>query len=238
MKNCGIYQLTPKETIALKIHIEEGKRNGHLCPSKSPMASPFFFIDKKDGDLCPVQDYRALNGITIKNTVPLPLIPELIDKLHRACYYTKFDVRWGYNNIRIKEGDEWKAAFKTPIGLFEPTVMTFGLCNAPATIQTFMNNIFKDMIDAGQVVVYLDNILIFSENLTTLNDLSSKVLKRLEKFNLYLKPEKCSFAQTSIEYLGIIISEGQIRRDPAKVKGITDWPTPRTVKQVQALLGF
>ena len=94
MKNCGIYQLTPKETIALKIHIEEGKRKGHLRPSKSPMASPFFFVDKKDRDLRPVQDYRALNDITIKNTAPLPLIPELIDKLRRVRYYTKFNVRW------------------------------------------------------------------------------------------------------------------------------------------------
>ena len=211
-------------------------RNMH--PSKSPMASPFFFIDKKDGDLHPVQDYRALNDITIKNTPSLPLIPEIIDKLCRAHYYTKFDVRWGYNNIRIKEGDEWKAAFKTPLGLFEPTVMTFGLCNAPATFQTFMNNIFEDMIDAGLVVVYLDDVLIFAEDLTTLNNLSSKVLKHLEKYDLYLKPEKCSFAQTSIEYLGNIISEGQIWMDPAKVKGITDWPTPRTVKQLQAFLGF
>ena len=121
MKNCGIYQLTPRDTVALKIHIEEGKRKGHLHPSKSPMSSPFFFVDKKDGDLCPVQDYQALNDITIKNAAPLPLIPELIDKLCRARYYTKFDVCWGYNNICIKEGDEWKAAFKTPLGLFEPS---------------------------------------------------------------------------------------------------------------------
>ena len=156
----------------------------------------------------------------------------------QGTYYTKFDVCWGYNNIHIKEGEEWKAAFKTPLGLFEPTVMKFGLCNAPATFQTFMNNIFKDMIDAGQVIVYLDDILIFTEDLTTLKDLSSEVLKCLEKYDLYLKPEKCSFTQTSIEYLGIIISEGQIRMDPAKVKGITDWPTPRTVKQVKAFLGF
>ena len=202
------------------------------------MARPFFFVNKKDGDLRPVKDYQALNDITIKNAAPLPLIPELIDKLHGACYYTKFNVRWGYNNILIKEGDKWKAAFKMPLGLFQPTVMTFGLCITPATIQTFMNNIFEDMIDAGQVVVYLDDILIFSEDLLTLNDLSSEVLKCLEKFDPYLKPEKFSFAQTSIEYLSIIISEGQIRMDPAKVKGITDWPTPRTVKQVQAFLGF
>ena len=222
----------------MKEHITEGQRKGYLCSSKSPMASPFFFVDKKDGNLHPVQDYQALNDIAIKNTVPLPLIPEVIGKLRRACYYTKFDACWGYNNIRIKEGDEWKAAFKTPLGLFEPTVMTFGLCNARATFQTIMNNIFEDMIDAGHVVVYLDDILIFAEDLTTLNNLSSKVLTHLKNHDLYLKPEKCSFAQTSIEYLGIIISEGQIKMDPAKVKGITDWPTPRTVKQVQVFLGF
>jgi hypothetical protein len=238
MKNCGIYRLTPKEAAALKIYIQEGLLKGYLRPSKSPMASPFFFVDKKDGQLRPVQDYRALNEVTIKNAAPLPLIPELIDKLRRARYFSKFDVRWGYNNIRIKEGDEYKAAFKTPLGLFEPTVMTFGLCNAPATFQTFMNNIFEDMIDAGHVVVYLDDILIFAEELPLLERLSQEVLARLERYDLYLKPEKCSFAQTSIEYLGLIITEGQIKMDPAKVKGITDWPTPRTVKQVQAFLGF
>ncbi len=122
------------------------------------MASPFFFVDKKDGKLQPVQDYRALNDVTIKNTTPLPLIPELIDKLCGARYFTKLDIHWGYNNIRIKEGDEYKAAFKTPLGLFEPTVMTFGLCNTPATFQTFMNNIFEDMVVGGHVVVYLDDI--------------------------------------------------------------------------------
>ena len=143
MKNCGIYRLTPRETVALKIHIKEGKHKGHLCPSKSPMASPFIFIDKKDGNPHQVQDYWSLNEMTIKNAVPLPLIPELIDKLHRVHYYTRFDVCWGYNNIHIEEGDEWKAAFKTPLGQFEPIVMTFGLCNAPETFQTFMNNILK-----------------------------------------------------------------------------------------------
>jgi hypothetical protein len=202
------------------------------------MASPFFFVDKKDGKLRPVQDYRALNDITIKNAAPLPLIPELIDKLLGAIYFTKLDIRWGYNNIRIKLGDEYKAAFKTPLGLFEPTVMTFGLCNAPATFQTFMNKIFEDLIDGGHVVVYLDDILIFSDNLDQLDQLTHEVLSRLENYDLYLKLEKCVFAQTSIEYLGIIISNGQVRMDPAKLTGITSWPTPCTVKQVQAFLGF
>jgi hypothetical protein len=202
------------------------------------MASPFFFVDKKDGKLCPVQDYRALNDITIKNAAPLPLIPELIDKLCGARYFTKLDICWGYNNIHIKEGDEYKAAFKTPLGLFKPTVMTFWLCNTPATFETFMNKIFKDMIEDGHVIVYLDDILIFSDDLDHLEHLTREVLSHLEQYGLYLKPEKCIFMQTSIEYLGIIITDGQVRMDPAKLAGITGWLTPQTVKQVQALLGF
>ena len=106
------------------------------------MASPFFFVKKKDGKLRPVQDYRKLNEMTIKNRYPLPLISELIDKLTHAKIFSKMDIRWGYNNIRIKEGDEWKAAFRTNQGLFEPLVMFFGLTNSPATFQTMMNDVF------------------------------------------------------------------------------------------------
>ena len=110
------------------------------------MASPFFFVKKKDGTLRPVQDYRKLNEMTVKNRYPLPLIQELIDKLKNAQVFSKMDIRWGYNNIRIKEGDEWKAAFRTNRGLFEPTVMFFGLTNSPATFQSFMNDILKQQI--------------------------------------------------------------------------------------------
>jgi hypothetical protein len=195
MCNCSIYRLTPKEAEALREYITEHLQRGYIPPSKSPMASPFFFVDKKDGKLHPVQDYRALNDITIKNAAPLPLIPELIDKLWGARYFTKLDICWGYNNIRIKEGDEYKAAFKTPLGLFEPTVMTFRLCNTPATFQTFMNKIFKDMIEDGHVIVYLDDILIFSDDLDHLEHLTREVLSCLERYNLYLKLEKCVFMQ-------------------------------------------
>ena len=164
--------------------------------------APSFYVDKKDGNLCPVQDYQALSNITIKNTAPLPLIPALIDKLCRVHYYSMCNVCWGYNNIHIKEGNEWKSAFKTPLGLFEPMVMTFGLCNAPATFQTFMNNIFEDIINIGHVIVYLVDILIFAEDLTMLNNLSSEVLACLKKYDLYLKPEKCSCVSwTHIFYL-------------------------------------
>ena len=129
------------------------------------MASPVFFIKKKDGSLWLVQDYRMLNAMTVKNKYPLPLIPELIAKLRGAKYFTKLDVRWGFNNVRMKEGDEWKAAFRTNRGLFEPLVMFFGLTNSPTTFQTMMDDIFEELITEGVVVVYLDNILIFTEML-------------------------------------------------------------------------
>ena len=129
------------------------------------MSSPVFFIKKKDGSLQLVQDYRALNAITVKNKYLLPLISELINELQGARYTTKLDVHWGFNNVRMKEGDEWKAAFQTNRGLYEPLVIFFGLTNSPATFQTMMDGIFEDLISKGIVVVYLDNILIFTKTL-------------------------------------------------------------------------
>jgi len=140
--NCKIYPLNLEEQKQLDLFLEENLSSGCIRPSKSPMASPFFFVKKKDGTLRPVQDYRCLNDLTVKNRYPLPLIQELVDKLKQAKYFTKLDVRWGFNNVRIKEGDEWKAAFRTNRGLFEPLVMFFGLTNSPATFQTMMNGLF------------------------------------------------------------------------------------------------
>ena len=148
------------------------------------MASSFFFVVKKDGKLCPVQNYIPLNDITVKNEAPLPLISDLLNKLRGACYFTKLDVQWSYNNIRICEGNEWKAAFKTKFSLFEPLVMTFGLCNTPATFQTIMQNIFDDLIDEGHVIVYLDDILIFHNSPTDLTNLTHEVLRQFLKWDL------------------------------------------------------
>jgi len=121
-----------------------------------------FFIKKKDSSLRLVQDYRMLNAVTIKNRYPLPLISELVSQLRRAKYFTKLDVRWEFNNVRIKPRDEWKAAFRTNRSLFEPLMMFFGMTNSPATFQTMMNDIFRTLIAKGIVVVYLDDILIFT----------------------------------------------------------------------------
>ena len=145
--------------------LDENLHTGRIRPSNSPMASTFFFIKKMDGSLRPVQDYRMLNESTIKNCNPLPLIQELVDKLKGSRVFSKLDVCWGYNNVHIKEGDEWKAAFHTDRGLFESTVMFFGLTKSLATFQTMMNDILRDLIDEGQVTVHLDDILIFSDDL-------------------------------------------------------------------------
>ena len=165
-----------------------------------------FFIKKKDGSLRLVQDYRALNTITVKNKYLLPLILELINKLQGARYFTKLDVHWGFNNVRMKDGDEWKATFQTNRGLYEPLVMFFGLTNSPATFQTMMDTIFEDLISEGVVVVYLDDILIFTKTLEEHQEVVQRVMELLQQHNLSLKPEKCEFEKSSVEYLGVIDS--------------------------------
>jgi RNase H-like domain found in reverse transcriptase/Reverse transcriptase (RNA-dependent DNA polymerase)/Integrase zinc binding domain/Chromo (CHRromatin Organisation MOdifier) domain len=236
--DCKIYPLSDDEQEQLDKFIEEHLRTGRIRPSKSPMASPFFFSKKKDGALRPIQDYRRLNDITVKNRYPLPLITELIDTLQNAKYFTKLDVRWGYNNVRIKEGDEFKAAFRTNRGLFEPLVMFFGLTNSPATFQNMMNDIFHVEVSQGHVLIYLDDILIFDKDLDAHHQHVREVLERLREHKLYLKPEKCEFDVLEVEYLGVIVSEGKVRMDPVKVEGITDWPAPQCKRDVQSFLGF
>ena len=225
--DCKVYPLNLNEQKVLDDFLEENLRSGRIRPSKSPMASPFFFVKKKDGTLRPVQDYRKLNKMTVKNRYPLPLIQELIDKLKDAKVFTKMDIRWGYNNIRIKEGDEWKAAFRTNRGLFEPTVMFFGLTNSPATFQAFMNHILKPLIDDGHVIVYMDDILVFTNDLKTHREIVHEVLQILEENHLYLKPEKCTFESNYVDYLGIIVGNGTVRMDPKKVEAVKNWPTPQ-----------
>ena len=170
--------------------------------TKSPYVASFFFIKKKDGSLRPVQDYRPVNQWTIKNKYPLPLIPQLVDRLRGCTLYTKFDIRWGYNNVRIKEGDEWKAAFLTNEGLFEPTVMFFGLTNSPATFQTMMNTIFATEIAQAWLTVYMDDMAIHTkrledeteeEHLERHRKYVKHILAKLEEHDLFLKPQKCTF---------------------------------------------
>ena len=176
--------------------------------------------------------------VTIKNQYPIPLISELITQLRGMRYFTKLDVCWGFNNMQICNRDEWKAAFRTNRRLFEPQVMFFSLTNSPATFQTMMNNIFQDMITEGVVCVYLDDILIFTKMLSEHQNIVQRVLEHLWEHKLYLKLEKCKFEQRRIEYLGVIVSEGQVEMDPVKVSGVAEWPTPWNKKEVQSFVGF
>ena len=232
------YNLTPEEQKELDKFLDENLEKGYIRPSQSPMASPFFFVKKKDGKLRPCQDYRYLNDWTIKNAYPLPLISEIMDKLKGAKYFSKFDVRWGYNNVRIRSGDEWKAAFKTNRGLYEPTVMFFGMCNSPATFQAMMDKIFKKEIEGDLIIVYMDDVLGFSKTLDGLKKIERIVLEKAREHDLFFKAKKCEFRKQKIEYLGLVIQEGKLAMDSAKLKGILEWPTPKTVKEVRSFLGF
>ena len=218
--------------------IDENLEKGYIRPLKSPYAAPFFFVDKKDASLRSCQDYRDLNSGTIEDKYPIPLISDLIDKLHGSKIFTKLDLRADYNNVRIKEGDEHKAAFKTKRGLFEPLVMFFRLCNSPATFQKMMNEIFKDMIDEGWILIYMDDILIHSIEQTLQTERTKRVLQRLTEHDLYLKIEKCKFNQKEVEFLGMIIRHNEVIMDPVKLAGIADWPIPRNVKEVRSFLRF
>lgn len=232
------YPLPLDRQYALDSFIDENLKYGYIRPSKSPMASPIFFVAKKDNTLRLVQDYRYLNNGTIKNAYPLPLVQDLLDQLHGAQYFTALDIRWGYNNIRIKDGDQWKAAFTTNRGLFEPTVMFFGLCNSPATFQQFMNDIFRDEILKNHLLIYMDDILIYATTLSELITQTKTALSILLKHDLYCKPSKCTFHSQRLPYLGLIISPNHIETDPTKIEGITTWPTPLNLKDIRSFTGF
>src|SRR6267378_6278424 len=242
--DCKIYPLTQTEDQALVAFLDEQLKKGYIRLSKSPYTSPFFFIKKKDGKLRPVQDYRKLNEHTIRNCYPLPFIPDLISQVQDTHIFTKFDIRWGYNNIRIKVGDEEKGAFKTKYGLFEPLVMFFGLTNSPSTFQTMMNHIFRDLhvchLQTGtRIIVYMDDILIATSSTLAAHERAvHNVLLHLEEHDLYLKPEKCGSETPSVDYLGVILEKGVTCMDPIKILSIADWPIPKTVKDVRSFLGF
>jgi hypothetical protein len=232
-----MYNMSELELKSLKDYLDDMLGKGFIRPSSSSAGAPVLFARKKDGSLRLCVDYRGLNRVTKKNRYPIPLIGDLIDRLKSAKIFSKIDLRAGYNNIRIRPGDEWKTAFRTRYGLFEYLVMPFGMTNAPATFQYFMNDIFHDMVDVF-VIIYLDDILIFSNNLDEHRVHVKTVLERLRQHNLHAKPEKCDFHTTSVEYLGVIITPDGVKMDPSKVKTIIDWPTPKSVKQLQSFLGF
>lgn len=178
-----VYPLSPDEQKATDDFIEENLQTGKIRPSSSPQASSFFYARKKNSSLQPCQDYHYINGHTIKDAYPLPLISDLINKVKDTTMFTKFDIQSGYNNIRIREGDQWKAAFITLKGLFEPTIMFFRLSNSSATFQRFMNDSFKDMIAEGWPIVYMYDMLITTSDRQTNIKWTKRVLQRMKELN-------------------------------------------------------
>ncbi|KAH0610200.1 uncharacterized protein H6S33_011727 [Morchella sextelata] len=232
-----IYGLSQIELKALREYLDENLPKGFIRASESPAGAPILFVKKSDGTLRLCVDYRGLNAITIKNRYPLPLLKETLAKLSRAQYYTKLDLRWGYNQIRIAEGDEWKTAFRTRYGHFEYTVMPFGLANAPAIFQHWINDILRPYLDQF-VTAYLDDILIYSETLSEHKEHIQKVLKVLDENHVHLKPEKCEFMVQETKYLGLILTPNGNRMDPEKVIDVLEWTTPTNLRDVQVFLGF
>jgi hypothetical protein len=230
--DCKVYPMTRDEDMALEKFLDKMVGKGYIRPSKSPYTSPFFFVKKKDGKLRPVQDYRWLNSHKVQNQYPLPLIAQLILDLSSAHIFSKVDVRQGYNNVQIKKGDEWKAAFKTKFGHWEPLIMFFGLTNSPSTFQEMMNVIYKEVIERhaarGTIIrIYMDDIAIATTGtLQDHIDVVRDVLRVAEEHDLYFKLSKCTFHASSIDYLGVIIEKGMTRMDPVKIAGIKNWPTP------------
>jgi hypothetical protein len=232
-----IYPLSAVELKALDEYLEDNLAKGFIRHSSSPAGAPILFVKKSDGSLRLCVDYRGLNKITVKNRYPLPLIQENLDRLQAAKFFSKIDLRGAYNLIRIAAGEEWKTAFRTRYGLFEYLVMPVGLTNAPASFQQLMNEVLREFLDIF-VIVYLDDILIYSKTREDHIHHIKEVLEKLRKHRLWAKAEKCRFFQTSVDFLGYIVFQDGVSMDSAKVKTILEWKPPRNVKDVQVFLVF
>lgn len=231
------YRMSPSELDELKKQLQELTAADFIQPSKSPFGAPVLFVKKKDGGLRMCVDYRQLNQITIKNRYALPRTDELFDRLQGAKFFSKLDLRSGYHQIRIVEGDIYKTAFRTRYGHFEFKVLPFGLTNAPATFMRLMNDIFREMLDEC-VIVFLDDILIFSKTMEEHRRHVRAVLDKLRQHKLYAKESKCALFQRQVEFLGHIIDSEGLHVMQDKVKAIRDWPVPRNVADIRSFLGL
>ena len=232
-----LYGLTREETRAIKAYIDEMLGKGFIRPSTSPFAAPLLVATKPGGGIRICVDYRELNEHTIKNRNVPPSIRDTIAQLSKARIMTVLDVIAAFNNIRIADGHEHRTAFLTKFGLYEYVVMPFGLCNAPATFQAYLNSALHDLLD--QIcTAYMDDIIIFSEDEADHDKHVELVLERVAKAGLFLDIDKCKFGVKKVKYLGIIISTDGMEMDPEKVQAVLDWQQPASVKDVQSFLGF
>ena len=241
--NSKVYPLSKDEQKVLDEYLDDNLEKGYITASSSPYGSPTFTVKKKDGTLRIVHDYRRLNEYTVMDVTPLPRIQSILEELRGKTLFSKFDIRAGYNNIRIASEDTYKTGFKTSKGLFEWIVMPFGLCNAPATFTRMGNDILRPLY-----AKYPQKFRHYMDDCIVMTGPGEEALHRqicrdyfdiLEKHSLYLKPAKCEFFKKEIDYLGIRVKNGELMIDPAKIAGITEWPTTlNTVKEVRSTLGL
>ena len=232
-----IYNLSETELTTLRQYIDKNLASQFIRPSKSPAGAPILFVKKSSGALRLCVDYRGLNNITIKNRYPLPLIGESLDRLGKAKRFTQLDLTMAYHRVRIKEGDEWKTAFRTRYGHFEYQVLPFGLSNAPATFQAYINQILAEKLDVC-CIVYLDDILIYSENIDQHTEDVKWVLRKLREYGLFVNLSKCKFDADEVRFLGYIVSPKGVRMEEDRIEAIRSWPEPRSIRDIQVFIGF
>ncbi len=233
-----IYNLNEVELETLRGYIETNLASGFIRPSTSPAGSPILFVRKPGGGLRLCVDYRGLNMITIKNRYPLPLVGESIDRLAMAKRYTQLDLTAAYHRLRIKKGDEWKTAFRTRYGHYEYQVLPFGLTNAPATFQAYINQALAEKLDVF-CIVYLDDILIYTQDTGAKHVEAVKwVLDRLRQHGLFVNLQKCRFCTDEVHFLGYVIAPTGVRMEEERIQSVTNWPELKSLRDIQVFVGF
>jgi hypothetical protein len=232
-----IYNLSEFKLRTLKAFIEANLANGFIQRSSSLAAAPILFAKKQDGGLGLCVDYHALNKATVKNRYPLPLMSEMLDRVGEDRIFTKLDLRGAYILIRIEQCDEYKTAFRTHCRQFKYRVIPFGLTNAPTTFQSYVDDCLQPYLD-DFAVCYLDDILIYSTNEKEHEEQVRQVLQQLKEFGLYCKAGKCEFGVSEVSFLRFLISADGVGMESDWISTIEDWPTPKSIRDVQVLLGF
>ncbi|GBG88232.1 hypothetical protein CBR_g46799 [Chara braunii] len=233
----AVYRMSPRELEELRKQLDELLEKGWIRPSSSPFGAPVLFVPKKEGELRMCIDYRGLNAITVKNAKPLPRIDDLLDRVQGCKYFSTIDLKSGYRKIEVHPDDQYKTAFRTRYGHYEFVVMPFGLTNAPATFQRCMNDLFRPWLDKF-VVVYLDDILVFSKTLQEHQGHLRQVLEKLREATFKINAKKCEWAKTQVLYLGHVLDGDGIKLEDSKIAAIRDWPTPHTLTELRSFLGL